>query len=96
VRGMFVHTRFGVPAFWQIAAGFIVLLGAIALIAAAAISNINWLLLVGIGLAVAAGAAIAVGVSAIDRHEQRTRQQAQADLTGEAVARSLRRGKQGH
>lgn len=92
---MFVRTRFGVPAFWQIAAGVIVLLGAIALVVVASMSNITWLLAIGMVLIVAAGAAIAFGVTAVNQAEDAARQQRQADLTGEAVARSLRQGTQG-
>lgn len=93
---MFVRTRFGIPAFWQIAAGVIVLLGATALIVAASLSNTTWLLAVGMVLVVAAGTAIAFGVTAVNQAEDTTRQQRQADLTGEAVARSLRQGTQDH
>lgn len=93
---MFVRTRFGIPAFWQIAAGVIVLLGAIALVVVAAMSNTTWLLAIGMVLVVAAGAAIAFGVSAITRAEDAARQQRQANLTGEAVARSLRPGTPDH
>lgn len=91
---MFVRTRFGIPAFWQIAAGVIVLLGAIALVVVAAMGNINWLLFIGMLLIVAAAAAIVVGVNAVNQAEETARQQRQADLTGEAVARSLRQGTQ--
>jgi len=93
---MFVRTRFGIPAFWQIAAGVVVLLGAIALVVVASLGNITWLLAIGMVLIVVAGAAIAFGVSAIDRAEDTARQQRQADLTGEAVARSLRPGTRDH
>lgn len=91
---MFVRTRFGIPAFWQIAAGVVVLLGAIALVVAAAMSDTTWLLAVGMVLVVAAGAAIAFGVTTINQAEDAARQKRQADLTGEAVARSLRQGTQ--
>lgn len=91
---MFVRTRFGMPAFWQIAAGVVVLLGAIALVVVAAMGNIDWLLFAGMVLIVAAGAAIVFGVAAISQAEDTARQQRQADLTGEAVARSLRQGTQ--
>lgn len=93
---MFVRTRFGIPAFWQIAAGVVVLLGAIALVVVASLGNITWLLAIGMALVVVAGAAIAFGVTAIERAGDTARQQRQADLTGEAVARSLRRGTQDH
>lgn len=89
-----MRTRFGIPAFWQIAAGVVVLLGAIALVVVASMSNITWLLAIGMVLIVASGAAIAFGVSAVNQAEETARQQRQADLTGEAVARSLRRGTQ--
>lgn len=89
-----MRTRFEMPAFWQIAAGVVVLLGAIALVVVAAMGNIDWLLFAGMVLIVAAGAAIVVGVAAISQAEDAARQQRQADLTGEAVARSLRQGKQ--
>lgn len=94
MRDMFVRTRFGIPAFWQIAAGVVVLLGAIALVVVASISNITWLLAAGMVLIVVAGAGIAFGVTAINQAEDTARQQRQADLTGEAVARSLRQGTQ--
>lgn len=91
---MFVRTRFGIPAFWQIAAGVVVLLGAIALVVVASLNDTTWLLAVGMVLVVAAGAAIAFGVAAINQAEDVARQKRQADLTGEAVARSLRQGTQ--
>lgn len=94
MRSMFVRTRFGMPAFWQIAAGVVVLLGAIALVVIAAMNDTTWLLAIGMLLIVAAGAAVVVGVTAISHAEDTARQQRQADLTGEAVARSLRQGTQ--
>lgn len=93
---MFTKTRLGIPAFWQIAAGLIVLIAAVLGAVWAASNNANVALFITMLVAVFCGYLIASGVTTSNRAEHDAEMKRQAEFNAQAAARSPRPGTQDH